>query len=131
LTAGAAALNPDFPQSPPWQLPQCPTVPSPQRQVRSSGTPGRGAHLTTAQGSPSVALAPPSRRHHSTGLRCGDHGLQELPITGAIAATAVTLPPIHRDPADRFIIATALRHGLAVVTAAATIGKYPGIRVIW
>lgn len=59
------------------------------------------------------------------------HGLQELPITGAIAATAVTLPPIHRDPADRFIIATALRHGLAVVTADATIGKYPGLRVIW
>ncbi len=44
------------------------------------------------------------------------HGLvlAELDIDVLFAATE--LPGHHHDPADRFIIATALRHGLTVVT---------------
>ncbi len=34
-------------------------------------------------------------------------GLSVLPLTPAIAARAAALPPLHRDPVDRVIIATA------------------------
>jgi PIN domain nuclease of toxin-antitoxin system len=37
-------------------------------------------------------------------------GVDSLPVTCEIANRAVMLPEIHRDPADRIIIATALVH---------------------
>ncbi|QWF72471.1 type II toxin-antitoxin system VapC family toxin [Methylomonas paludis] len=37
-------------------------------------------------------------------------GVELLPLTAAIAARAVTLSPVHKDPFDRLIIATALEH---------------------
>lgn len=37
-------------------------------------------------------------------------GVESLPVTCEIANRAVMLPEIHRDPADRIIIATALVH---------------------
>ena len=59
------------------------------------------------------------------------HGLAEIPITGAIASRAVDLPPIHRDPCDRFLIATAQLNHFAVVTADETIPRYPDVKVVW
>lgn len=44
-------------------------------------------------------------------------GLKEWPVTGDIALMAVSLGLPHKDPADRFIVATALSHGAALVTA--------------
>jgi len=38
----------------------------------------------------------------------GKSGVESLPVTCEIANRAVALPQIHRDPADRIIIATAL-----------------------
>jgi PIN domain nuclease of toxin-antitoxin system len=38
-------------------------------------------------------------------------------MTGAIAITAAELPDLHGDPADRFIIATALAHNATLITA--------------
>ncbi|MGD1898656.1 MAG: type II toxin-antitoxin system VapC family toxin [Phormidesmis sp.] len=37
-------------------------------------------------------------------------GIELLPITSAIACRAVELSPIHKDPFDRLIIATAIVH---------------------
>lgn len=37
-------------------------------------------------------------------------GVELLPLTSGIAARAVTLSPVHKDPFDRLIIATALEH---------------------
>ncbi len=37
-------------------------------------------------------------------------GVELLPLTATIAARAVALSPIHKDPFDRLIIATALEH---------------------
>jgi len=37
-------------------------------------------------------------------------GVESIPVTCEIANRAVMLPEIHRDPADRIIIATALVH---------------------
>jgi PIN domain nuclease of toxin-antitoxin system len=44
-------------------------------------------------------------------------GLTELPLTGPIALRALDLSGLPGDPADRFIVATALEHGTALVTA--------------
>jgi PIN domain nuclease of toxin-antitoxin system len=44
-------------------------------------------------------------------------GAIELPLDGAIALRALELIGLHDDPADRFIVATALVHGAALVTA--------------
>ena len=45
------------------------------------------------------------------------HGLTILPLDLEICIAAAKLPPIHDDPFDRFIIATAKLNDLIVVTA--------------
>jgi PIN domain nuclease of toxin-antitoxin system len=44
-------------------------------------------------------------------------GVRELPLTGDIALLAAELDYLHRDPADRFILATAISHGTTLMTA--------------
>ncbi|HMR30534.1 MAG TPA: type II toxin-antitoxin system VapC family toxin [Geminicoccaceae bacterium] len=44
-------------------------------------------------------------------------GLRELPLDGAIAIASVDLRNLHKDPADRFIAATALAWDATLVTA--------------
>lgn len=44
-------------------------------------------------------------------------GLIEFPVDGSIAIRAVELGGLPEDPADRLIVATALHHGAALVTA--------------
>jgi PIN domain nuclease of toxin-antitoxin system len=46
-----------------------------------------------------------------------DQGLIAMPIAGDIGIMAADLPDFHRDPADRFITATALRYSAQLVTA--------------
>ena len=59
------------------------------------------------------------------------HGVICEPITLAIAHTAEILPPIHNDPADRFILATAkVLHG-RILSPDTIMPKYPGIRTEW
>lgn len=48
-----------------------------------------------------------------------------LPLTANIAAKAAGLPDIHRDPADRFIIATALELKTKLITFDHLIKDYP------
>ncbi len=45
------------------------------------------------------------------------NGLIEIPIDGRVAILSVQLDLIHKDPADRFIAATAMRHGATLMTA--------------
>lgn len=45
------------------------------------------------------------------------NGLVEMPIDGPTAILAAQLDSLHKDPADRFIAATALRHRATLVTA--------------
>ena len=44
-------------------------------------------------------------------------GLVELPVDGNTAVRAVGLGGLPNDPVDRLIVATALHHGAALVTA--------------
>jgi PIN domain nuclease of toxin-antitoxin system len=60
-----------------------------------------------------------------------DNGYAELPVTGAHAAGLGSLPPIHRDPFDRMLVAQAAVEGLTLLTSDGTVAKYPGpIRLV-
>lgn len=52
------------------------------------------------------------------------HDLVEIPVTGKIAIASASLPFIHKDPADRIIIATAMLNHLPVVTHDSRFEKY-------
>ena len=54
-----------------------------------------------------------------------ERGISEIPLTGAIAIAAAHLD-LHPDPADRFIVATALDHGARLLTADEKILAWPG-----
>jgi PIN domain nuclease of toxin-antitoxin system len=46
-----------------------------------------------------------------------DAGINEVPLTGDVAIVAGNLEGLHGDPADRFVVATAIVHGATLVTA--------------
>ncbi|MBC8457764.1 MAG: type II toxin-antitoxin system VapC family toxin [Deltaproteobacteria bacterium] len=55
-----------------------------------------------------------------------------IPVDNSIAIKAVNLPqPLHNDPADRIIIATATAIGAPLVTKDEKILKYPHVKSIW
>lgn len=55
-----------------------------------------------------------------------ENGYAELPVTSAHAVALDLLPPRHRDPFDRMLIAQALVEGLMLLTADANLARYPG-----
>lgn len=55
-----------------------------------------------------------------------DNGYLELPITGAHVAATSALPPIHKDPFDRLLLAQAMTEGMTLVTADKVLSRYPG-----
>ena len=57
-------------------------------------------------------------------------GYLVAPLTWADAEAAALLPDHHRDPMDRFLIATALRMDLTIVTSDQVVQSY-GVRTIW
>ena len=59
----------------------------------------------------------------------GQEGFEELPITFFHGERAGELPPIHRDPFDRMLVAQAQAEGLDIVTRDENIPKY-GIKTI-
>ena len=58
--------------------------------------------------------------------RLSANGYTELPITGAHAAEIGLLPPIHRDPFDRMLVAQARVEGITLLTADSIVARYPG-----
>jgi len=54
------------------------------------------------------------------------NGYAELAVLGKHAIAAGYLPPIHKDPFDRILIAQAMVEGITLLTADAMIAKYPG-----
>jgi PIN domain nuclease of toxin-antitoxin system len=54
-----------------------------------------------------------------------DNGYSELGITGEHALAIDGLPPIHKDPFDRILIAQALVEGVTLLTADGVVAKYP------
>lgn len=62
---------------------------------------------------------------------CKRRGIRLLPVDAEIAGLSTELAPIHRDPCDRFLIATAQRAGLSLVTPDSFISQYPNLHVVW
>jgi PIN domain nuclease of toxin-antitoxin system len=63
--------------------------------------------------------------HHVT-----QNGFAVLPIRLSHALGVTDLPPVHRDPFDRLLVAQAQAEGLAILTGDAQIEKYR-VDVIW
>jgi len=57
--------------------------------------------------------------------------LRALPVDAPIACAAAALPPVHRDPFDRVIVALAHAHGFVVLTSDENIQKYAGVKTLW
>jgi PIN domain nuclease of toxin-antitoxin system len=55
-----------------------------------------------------------------------------IPVDNSVAVKSVNLPqPLHSDPADRIIIATAISWGVPLVTKDEKILDYPHVQTIW
>ena len=57
-------------------------------------------------------------------------GYRPLPVSVDHAVTAGRLPPHHRDPFDRMLVAQAVAEGLTVVTGDQRFGRYD-VPVLW
>ena len=55
-----------------------------------------------------------------------DNGWRELAITSEHAVATLSLPPIHKDPFDRMLLAQAHVEGLTLVTSDEIVAQYPG-----
>ena len=51
-------------------------------------------------------------------------GIELFPLTANIAARAVELSPVHKDPFDRLIIATALEYGAKLASVDGLFSQY-------
>ncbi len=54
-----------------------------------------------------------------------DNGYRELPVSGIHALAVENLPPIHKGPFDRMLIAQSATEGLLLMTADGVIAKFP------
>jgi PIN domain nuclease of toxin-antitoxin system len=55
-----------------------------------------------------------------------DHGYSELAVTSAHALALDDLPPLHKDPFDRMLLAQSRVEGITLLTADAEVLRYPG-----
>lgn len=55
-----------------------------------------------------------------------DNGWRELAISSEHAVATLDLPPIHKDPFDRMLVAQAQIEGLALITSDELVARYPG-----
>lgn len=55
-----------------------------------------------------------------------DNGYSELPIGSEHAVAIDSLPPIHKDPFDRILVAQATVEGITLLTVDALVAQYPG-----
>jgi PIN domain nuclease of toxin-antitoxin system len=55
-----------------------------------------------------------------------DNGYTEIPITSEHALHVEILPPIHKDPFDRILVAQANVEGITLLTSDEIVARYPG-----
>ena len=53
-------------------------------------------------------------------------GFAELNIAGPHVTAVVDLPPLHKDPVDRILVAQARAEGLVLLTRDPAVARYPG-----
>ena len=60
-----------------------------------------------------------------------ENGYTELAVTGLHVLAVDLLPPIHKDPFDRILVAQARSEEVTLLTSDEVVGRYPGpIRVL-
>ena len=55
-----------------------------------------------------------------------DNGYSELPISSDHVVAIDSLPPIHKDPFDRILVAQATVEGVTLLTNDSLVSQYPG-----
>ena len=55
-----------------------------------------------------------------------DNGYTELPIISDHVVAIESLPPIHKDPFDRLLVAQATVEGVTLLTVDSKVAQYPG-----
>ena len=55
-----------------------------------------------------------------------DNGYGELPITSEHAVALDSLPPIHKNPFDRILVAQSMVEGITLLTADPLVAQCPG-----
>jgi PIN domain nuclease of toxin-antitoxin system len=55
-----------------------------------------------------------------------DNGYGELPVVSDHVVAIDSLPPIHKDPFDRVLIAQATVEGITLLTTDSLVAQYPG-----
>jgi len=55
-----------------------------------------------------------------------DNGYSELPVASEHAVAISYLPPIHKDPFDRILVAQAIVEGITLLTSDSLVAQYPG-----
>jgi PIN domain nuclease of toxin-antitoxin system len=55
-----------------------------------------------------------------------DNGYTELPVGSDHALAIDGLPPLHKDPFDRILVAQAIVEGIMLLTADPLVAQYPG-----
>ena len=81
--------------------------------------------VKTAKGKIQLPLSP--REWFNAVVKLYD--ISVLKLTADDMLKSAELPWLHKDPADRFIIASALKNGFTVVTADGNFGKY-GVKTV-
>ena len=77
--------------------------------------------IKSAQGRPDFNVDP--RRLRRQLLR---NTWREIPVTGEHALTVSDLPPLHKDPFDRLLLAQAIVEDAQLLTVDARLGDYNG-----
>jgi PIN domain nuclease of toxin-antitoxin system len=54
-----------------------------------------------------------------------DHGFEQLSITAEHTLAVADLPPLHRDPFDRMLVAQSIVEGIILLTADPVVARYP------
>ena len=96
-----------------------------QRPLVSPITVWELCHKAAAGKLPPLPLVNGSFVQHLTEL-----GFQLASFEGGDAEIAARLPPHHKDPMDRMLIASAIRRNLPIVTCDAVFGAY-GVTTLW
>ncbi|HKI26568.1 MAG TPA: type II toxin-antitoxin system VapC family toxin [Candidatus Sulfotelmatobacter sp.] len=55
-----------------------------------------------------------------------DNSYSELPVMSEHVVAIASLPPIHKDPFDRLLVAQATVEGITLLTADSVVAQYPG-----
>jgi PIN domain nuclease of toxin-antitoxin system len=55
-----------------------------------------------------------------------NNGYDEMAVTGEHAVAVADLPPLHRDPFDRILVAQSIVEGITLLTSDPRVAQYPG-----